>query len=109
MVYEYINMKVDATDNSKIALSKVVFESIIKSTLKADTKAVLPEENAFSKYVIVKITDNTLSISIDIKVKFGCNVNDICERLQEKIFQNIYQMTDIKCYYIDIRVIGFVF
>ncbi|MDD2591392.1 MAG: Asp23/Gls24 family envelope stress response protein [Erysipelotrichaceae bacterium] len=106
---EYINMNVQTNDNSKIALSKVVFEAIIKSTLKEDSKAVLPEENALGKYVSVKTTDNNLSINLDIKVKFGSNVNDVCERLQEKIFQNIYQMTEIKCYFIDIHVIGFVF
>jgi len=109
MANEYIDLQIKTEDNSKIALSKGVFESIIRTTLDEDSKAVLPEQSAFSKYVICKIVNNTLNISVDIKVKYGTNVNDTCERLQERIFQNIYQMTDIKCYFIDIRVIGFVF
>ncbi len=109
MAHEYINLKIDTNDNSKIALAKGVFESIIMTTLKEDSKAVLPDMKAFNKYVTCKILNNALTIHVDIKVKFGANVSDICERLQEKLFQNIYQMTDIKCYFIDISVIGFVF
>ncbi|MEA5026426.1 MAG: Asp23/Gls24 family envelope stress response protein [Erysipelotrichaceae bacterium] len=109
MAYEYLNLKSDSGDNSKIALSKGVFEAIVKTTLNEDAKAVLPDQTAFSKSIVCKIINNNLNINVDIRVKYGSNVNDICERLQEKIFQNIYHMTDIKCYFIDIKVIGFVF
>lgn len=108
MANEYIDLKNENIDRGKIALHKVVLESIVNMTLK-DENTVLAEDTTFNKAVTCKIINNELNISVDIRVKKGVHINEVCESLQERIFKNIYQMTDIKCYAIDVRVIGFVF
>ena len=50
-----------------------------------------------------------LNVHVEVKIKYGQNVSDVCERLQKKIYQSIQQMTDLKCNLIDIKVVGFAF
>ena len=45
----------------------------------------------------------------EIKVKYGANVNAVCEALQDRIYQNILQMTSLKCNLVDVKVVGFFF
>jgi uncharacterized alkaline shock family protein YloU len=46
---------------------------------------------------------------VEVKIKYGSNVSKVCEDLQQKIFQAVLQMTDLKCNLIDIKVAGFAF
>ncbi len=109
MANEYIVIKEKCEEFGHIALTKGVFDTIVCLTVDEDEKVVLCDNKAFTKPSISKITKNELNISVDIKVKFGANVNEVCEKLQDKIHQTIFQMTELNCRSVNIRVTGFVF
>ncbi len=56
-----------------------------------------------------KIIDNQLSISLDVKLQYGQNVNDVSESLQNKIVQMIEHMTGYRCLSVDVHIVGFYF
>ena len=65
---------------------------------------------SFVKYPLVcKIANDQLILTMDVKVKYSVNVNDVCSKLQGKIFENIEHMTGFQPDQIDIRVSGFMF
>ena len=37
------------------------------------------------KAIQCKIANNRLNVAVEVKVKYGANVNQVCEKLQEKI------------------------
>lgn len=98
-----------SNDNGMIALTKGVFETITEITVKEHDQVTLVESTAFKKSINVKILKDKLMIRAEVKVKYGTNVNDVCNDLQEKIFNTIQHMCDIKPDMIDISVVGFVF
>ena len=69
----------------------------------------LVENTALKKAVQCKIANNKLNVAVEVKVKYGANVNEACERLQERIASNIVQMTNLKCNLVDVKVVGFIF
>ena len=57
----------------------------------------------------MKLTKDKMTISAEVKIKYGANVNDACVDLQKRIYSAIYNMSEIKVDFIDIQVIGFTF
>lgn len=109
MAQEYIALKENNNDGM-IALSKSSFATIANIVIKEDENVKLAEMSKPFKYPLVcKITEDKLVLIMDIKVKYSVNVNDVCTKLQGKIFENIEHMTGFKPDQIDIRVSGFMF
>ena len=99
----------NSDENGKVALNKNVFGSIVQISMD-DVEGLLKEEdNRFHNPITVKIEDNKLMISVEVKVQYGSKVNQICENLQHKVYDNILLMTNIKCSQIEIKVTGFEF
>ncbi len=106
MAQEYIIMK-EKCDIGMIALSKSVFDTITEISIDDVESVVKCNQKQFNKPIQSKIVSNRLQISVDIKMKYGANVSSVCEIFQNKIFQNVYQMTGLKCDDIRINVVGF--
>ena len=109
MAKEYIVINSQKQSEGLIALSKHVIESIVKHSIGEEHDCFIAEESPFRSSVNCKIAKNRLLISVDIKLKYGINVNEICENLQDKIKSVIYLMTEIDCDDIKMNVVGFIF
>ena len=106
---EYILLKDKDEETGLIALAKGVFETISHISIEEEEGFQLAENTAFKQAVQCKVTKNKLNVAVEVKVKYGHNVNQACEKLQERISSNISQMTNLKCNLVDIKVIGFIF
>ena len=107
MAQEYIVIKEKTEQTGLIALSKSVFESIAKISMD-EVEGCMLVDNA-KKAVVSRIANNRLHVSVEAKVKYGMNVNHICEEIQDRIAQNIQLMTNLKCGSVDVKISGFVF
>jgi len=92
----------------EITLTKIAFELITLHSIEEEKAVVVPQQ-LLSKPIIIRINNNQLSISCDVHVKHGKNVNKILSSLQERIFNNVVMMTEVKPTSVDIKVTGFVF
>ena len=93
-----------------IALSTSAFSTIAKIVVEEDENLKLAKPSSPLKYPLnCKIVDDQLILSVDVKVKYNVNVQDVCSKVQSKIFENIEHMTGYKPDVIDIRVSGFSF
>ena len=111
MAIEYIIIPENKKENGMIALSKHVLEAIAGYAIEEeeDNGCYLAPKTTFRRPVFCKVANNHLSISIDVKLQYGLNINTTCEMIQNKVYQVMQQMTDIKCDDIKINVVGFVF
>ena len=101
-------IKISDNENGIIVLKKNVFTSIaFISTPEED--GVLLEKSTFKKSVSCKIEGDKITVSIDIKIRYGQNVQKTCTNVQSRIYKAILDMTDIKCDVVDVNVIGFNF
>lgn len=91
-----------------IALTKSAFELITLYSIEEE-KAVVIQQQLLAKPVVVKISNNQLAIACEVQVKHGKNVSKVLSSLQERIFNNIEMMTEVKPSSVDIKVSGFVF
>lgn len=109
MAQEYVGLR-QKNALGQIALSKSVFQTIAKIVIDEDKKIELAENNTPFKYALgCKVQNDQLVITADVKVDYNANVQDACNNLQLKIYENIQHMTDYTPDIIDIRVVGFVF
>ena len=106
MAQEYIVIKEKTEQSGLIALSKGVYETIAKISMDEVEGCLLVDAK---KSVVCRIENNRLHVSVDAKVKYGVNVNRICEEVQDRITQNIQLMTNLKCGSVDVKISGFVF
>ncbi|MDD6467788.1 MAG: Asp23/Gls24 family envelope stress response protein [Erysipelotrichaceae bacterium] len=109
MAMEYIVIPTINRNIGLIAISKHVLEAITRYTIEEEDTWYLGPATPFHQPVTCKVVNNKLSIVLDIRLKYGVNVNSSCEQIQRKIQQMIEQMTDIKCNDIKINVVGFLF
>lgn len=109
MAQEYIQIKEKEEDGGLIALSKGVFETIAQISIEDVDQAYAIEPTALKKPIQCRIANNRLNVLAEIKVKYGANVNEVCETLQDRIYQNVLQMTSLKCNLVDVKVVGFIF
>ena len=106
MAQEYIVIKEKTEQSGLIALSKGVYETIAKISMDEIEGCVLVDAK---KAVVCRIENNRLHVGVEAKVKYGVNVNQICEEVQDRITQNIQLMTNLKCGSVDVKISGFVF
>ncbi len=106
MAQNYVVLN-EKQDNGIIAINKSVFRSIAEISIDDIENAVKVPEARFVSPISVKIVENKLHISADIKVKYGANVAATCELVQNKIYENILFMTGFKASDVTINVIGF--
>ena len=106
MAQDYVVLN-EEQDNGIIAINKSVFRSIAEISIDDIENAVKVPEARFTSPLNVKIAENELHISADIKVKYGANVAATCELVQNKIYENILVMTGFKASDVTINVIGF--
>ena len=109
MAQEYILIKEKSDDCGMIALSKGVFETITQISVDEIDGVSLMESSPIKKAHTCKITNNKLNVLVDVRVKYGLNVNQNCEKIQNRIHQNILLMTNLSCENIDVKVSGFAF
>ncbi len=106
MAKDYIVINTN-TDNGLIAMNKSVFRSIAEISIDEIENAVRIKNSKLSKPLGVYVEDNKLSITADIKVRYGVNVAATCELLQNKIYENVVFMTGYKPYDVTVNVTGF--
>lgn len=94
-------------ENGMIAINKSVFESIANISIDDIENVVAIKQGRFNKPVTVKIEKGQLYVSVDVKVKYGANVNATAELLQNKIYENILFMTGFKASDVAVNVEGF--
>ncbi|MBR2066876.1 MAG: Asp23/Gls24 family envelope stress response protein [Solobacterium sp.] len=110
MAQKYILIKhtdTEAANNGLIAINKSVFYSIAELSIDEIENAIRIPKTKFNKPLSVKIIDNKLDIYADLKVKYLADVNQTCELVQNKIYENVYNMTGFRANSVQINVIGF--
>ena len=109
MAQEYVALK-EQNKDGMFAISKSAFETIAKNVIDEEEHLKLADgNNLIKKALVAKIVEDQLVLSLDVKVKYNVNVNDVCSKVQAKIFENIEHMTGYTPDVIDIRVTGFLF
>lgn len=101
---EYILLKEDK-DLGVIALSKESFETIASITISEFKEVIF--DNKSKRTAICKIKDNKLTINCEVTLVYGSILNNIIKIMQEKIYQNILEMTGYKADIINIKIVGF--
>lgn len=108
MAQEYICIK-KSNEFGQIAINKKVLESIALIEVGDEEISLLPDSTRFKNAVHCKVSKDSITLAIDIKIGYQLNVNEICSRLQDKIYNSILHMTGVKMDLIDIKVTGFIF
>lgn len=108
MAQEYIAVK-QKNDLGMIAISKAVFQTIAEIAVSEEEKVVLADVTPFKYPLNCKISDDQLVVSLDIKVQYSANVNEVCAKLQNRIYESIQHMSEYAPDVIDIKVTGFIF
>lgn len=108
MAQEYFAINTSSSSGI-FGLTKGVFETIAEIAISECENAVVGEVGRFHHPVTCKLTKDKMMITAEVKIKYGANVNDVCIDLQKRIYSAIYNMSEIKVDFIDIRVIGFDF
>lgn len=78
MAIDYVVLN-EKSENGLMAINKSVFESIADISMK-DIEDVKVSFNPFARPIQIKIEDNKLNITADVKVKYGVNVSATCEK-----------------------------
>ena len=108
MAQEYIALK-KATDLGMIAINTSVFETIAQIAVEEEENVAMAEGTPFKSPLNCKVSEDKLVITLEIKVNYSMKVNEVCARLQNKIFESIQHMCEYAPDVIDIKVSGFIF
>lgn len=101
-------IKISDNENGIITLKKDVFTSIALIAVQEENGIVI-DTGTFKKSITCKIEEDKLRVSVDIKIRYGQNVQKTCKSVQNRIYKAIQDMTEVKVDVIDINVIGFNF
>ncbi|NTW95043.1 MAG: Asp23/Gls24 family envelope stress response protein [Erysipelotrichaceae bacterium] len=101
-------IKISDNENGIIFLKKDVFTSIAFISLQEENGIQL-DKGTFKKAVTCKIEDEKVHISIDLKIRYGQNVQKTCKSVQNRVSKSIQDMTNVNCNHVDVNVIGFNF
>ena len=107
MAQDFIRLT-QPSDLGNINIKRSVFDSIVVYATQDEKRAMLDRSN-LRKSVESKVTDNQLLITVDVKIQYGQNVNEVSESLQNKIASDIEHMTGLAVRNVDIHVVGFYF
>lgn len=90
----------------RVILSNEVFKNIAQIVCeKIDGVYSAKKDN---DYVVCKINDNQVKLTLYIKLRQGIDVAKVCSKLQKKIHEDIMDMTGIDCHDISLDIQGFV-
>lgn len=96
----------------KVGLSLQVFGLITKITTE-ETKDVsldLPSSHGFFNFgkgpIVCEINDGRLNIQVEVKIRYGKNVNKTTHALQNRIAKAISDMTEIQVASVNVKVVG---
>lgn len=108
MAQDYVVLNEGAEDEyGMVAMNKSVFQSIAEISIDDIDNAVRIPQTRFNKPLSVRIDDNKLHITADIRVKYGANVAATCELVQNKIYENVLFMTGFRPADVTVNVTGF--
>lgn len=108
MAQEYFAINTSSSSGI-FGLTKEVFETISEIAISESENAEVGENTRFHHAVTCKLTQDKMLINAEVKIKYGANVNDVCLDLQKRIYNAIFNMSEIKVDFIDIKVVGFIF
>jgi len=101
-------IKISDNENGIIVLKNDVFTSIAFISVQEE-KGVQLDNGTFKKAVTCKIKEGKITLCIELKIRYGQNVQKTCTNVQNRVFKAIQDMTEIKCDVVDVNVIGFNF
>lgn len=98
-VYHYIE---NYSNAGKIGISFEVIGDIVKYSLKT------VENITINKNINCEVKDNLFIVNIPIKIKYGSNINELTEVIQEKAVNALQDMCEITNCKINVKVDGIV-
>lgn len=107
MAQEYVAMS--NKEKGIIAISTNVFETIAKICVDEQKDVVLVDSSFMKNAILCKLIDEKLVLQLQVKVHYNAKVNDVCSKLQTRIYDNIKHMSDCVADTIVINVNGFTF
>ena len=108
MAQDYVVLNED-NGNGMIAINKSVFKAISELSIDDIENSVRIPDTRFSKPLNVRIENNKLYITADIRIRYGANVEATCELVQNKSYENLLLMTGFKASDVTVNVTGFEF
>ncbi len=97
------------TNNGALGISYHVFEEIARICVSEVKGAFIDENEGLFRTnhpVSCNIVSDGIEISINLKIGYELNVNEVSLKVQEKVQSSIYDMTEIKPKKVDIRISG---
>lgn len=100
------------TNLGKIGLSLQVFSLIAKITTEetADVSLNMPTTQKISNLgkspITCELNDKNLTIQVEVRIKYGKNVNKTTRNLQNRIAKAISDMTDVKVSTVNVKIVG---
>lgn len=92
----------------KIVIAPQVVNHIVKITVDEQESAVF-EDGSGKRSISIKVRDDLINIDLNIKIKYGQNVDKVCQQLQNNIQRNLDLMLDYPHTLVNINVAGFKF
>lgn len=83
---------------SESAYSTIVYYAIleVEEVLISKFKRKELTERQLKQIVSLEVTDYGVEINVNIDICFGCNVEDICKRIQENVIETVHQNIGFK-------------
>ena len=106
MAQDYVILK-DQNENGMIAVNRSVFKAIAEISIDEIEDAFQVPNTRFTKPLSIKIEKNRLNVEADVRLKYGANVEQTCELVQNRIYENILYMTGFKANEVTVNVSGF--
>ena len=106
MAQDYVVLD-DQNTNGMIAVNKSVFKAIAEISIDEIEDAIQIPNSRFAKPLAIRIEDNHLNVEADVRLKYGANVEQTCELVQNRIYENILFMTGFKANKVTVNVSGF--
>lgn len=99
-------MELQKNEIGTYEVSEKAFKDMVNIVC-SNIKNIYPvkKDNDFAECKIYKNGD--LGITVSIKIRKGCDIVELCSKLQEEINENILLMSGIECKKIDIDIQGF--
>lgn len=98
------NINIEAK-NGKVILSSDVFKNIAQIASNK-VSGIFPAKKE-DDFVSCKLNNDNVKLTIFIKLKQGSDVSKVCSQLQNKIHEDILDMTGIDCNEINLDIQGF--
>ncbi len=98
-------------NSGKIGLNRQVFGLIAKNTIEeCEDVSIDPNSRNFFSFgkgpIICDLNNGKISISVEVKVKYGKNVNRTTRQLQQRIVNAIANMCDVQVSAVNVKVVG---